>query len=778
MVILSLWLGQKNKNIGLGCENMSATRGYRGPRFRSYFSPSELAAMRKCQLSVTPLSPEADTFGVHHRRHHGAVGGASHALLSSEATPEAVTAVAAVAAAAEAEKAVEAASPLQPDMRVHPGSPSAGTVIVTPTHSSFPQRQQLSQASFPPSSPLQYYKPLSPCSTFPLRRPSRRQQAPSVSLPTDKGAPAVPTTPATPTAPPRPTISTPTSSPPSVPDFNFPQEKPRHVPALPVVIKDVTCEKYAATIHLLRARIEELEATVDLQAAELEECRSLLQLTDAGSAEDEEITDADDTDTEPGSSSSSSASSSSSSSSPSSSTGNAPSAPTGGPSTPPLVASDLAATPISGLPTSPPSTSGSPTSGSSTTGFRSGKSGVFGRLWRHALVRSDRKNASADWLPSRLAETLLPPPPRPLARSSMMAAVSTTRSSTHASKSSVPSKEVQQLYTPAFAPFREEELPLVAQAFDGISRMAAFVHPLVTDSPDLCMRDQSQQPVPLSPVLTLDQHFPRILSYLGPNSLFSCGLVSRLYLLHSHSVKVVALRAAHLRPRLEPLARCWKIVDGETHVAPEATAMLLTKVQLRGKFVELRRVHKPTATLVDIMMALGALLLPRDLPWKYVKVNPAMSRRLTFGGPKKPGEDIDSDRRRTILHGARWSDCQKIVLMVGIDGHILHIMDRMARFDPDKDMSRKQLAKFRAILRSGVLRDAAAKRGGTLAASVAEWIRKTTLRALAHDKMMLLGKAHRAHYQEALAVIKEAQWHSLVRRKMNDGLFRAFFGWS
>ena len=77
-----------------------------------------------------------------------------------------------------------------------------------------------------------------------------------------------------------------------------------------------------------------------------------------------------------------------------------------------------------------------------------------------------------------------------------------------------------------------------------------------------------------------------------------------------------------------------------------------------------------------------------------------------------------------------------------------------------------------------MLKPSIAQRGGTLASHVANWMVNVTRRALALDKMKLLGKTHRIDYLRGIDIIHEAKWHASVRRKLNDGDFRFIFGWS
>tara|TARA_B110000211_G_C13992429_1_gene514623 strand:+ start:32 stop:1231 length:1200 start_codon:yes stop_codon:yes gene_type:complete len=294
-------------------------------------------------------------------------------------------------------------------------------------------------------------------------------------------------------------------------------------------------------------------------------------------------------------------------------------------------------------------------------------------------------------------------------------------------------------------------------------------HPLTTSSSDLCMVQSEPQQLPI--VLT-EKYFPQILSYLDQSTLENVGLVSQQLLIYSHHVHIIAFRAEQVMDSLTPLAKCWTVILSQEHKYREATSVLMQNVK-NAQFIELRRVHKPSPVLVDIVMALGALISPNELPWKHVTADRSLLRRKNSNNTFF----LQSSRQQRSLVGAKWSHCQQFVNHVEKDGHVVQLLTRMECFNPTT-MTRRQLSVFRGILRTNVLKPSIAQRGGTLASHVAKWMVNVTRRALALDKMKLLGKTHRIDYQRGQNIIQEAKWHALVRSKLNDGDFRFIFGWS
>ena len=129
--------------------------------------------------------------------------------------------------------------------------------------------------------------------------------------------------------------------------------------------------------------------------------------------------------------------------------------------------------------------------------------------------------------------------------------------------------------------------------------------------------------------------------------------------------------------------------------------------------------------------------------------------------------------------GASWRDCQKLVQHVEEDGHILTLLQRMEKFDPDT-MTLRTLSKFRNIWTLGVLTPENSARGGRLCLEIAKWIQDSVRRALARFDMMQMGRSVsvRRAIINAKQCVNEAQWHAQIRQKMNDGWFIAFFGWT
>jgi len=418
------------------------------------------------------------------------------------------------------------------------------------------------------------------------------------------------------------------------------------------------------------------------------------------------------------------------------------------------------------------------------TTFDEGKTGVFRRLARHANAHTKRRNMEWEELQQVLKDDLSSGRakhgkiPRELAV--------TVRRKKNAESKKDRNRERE---------FSTRELFEVANIYNTMSQMAVanltdaegahkrtahkhrifwlsgrHTHPLTTSSTDIAF---VAAPQPLSTALKL--HLPQILSYVDSITLESVGLVSQQLLIFSHHVHVVAYRAEYVMNRMEPLARCWNIVVGNESEHIAANKILVNSIK-PIQFLELRRVHKPPAVLVDVIMALGALLCPDEIPWKYCMVDRSVLRKKSFGGKVAKGV-IASHSTTRIMVGAQWTHCQQLVLHVERDGHLLPVMERMHRFNPET-MGRRQLQIFRGIIKSGILRDSVAARGGSLASAVSQWIIGVTHRALFLDKMKMLGKKHRVDYQHGLDIIKEAKWHADVREKLNDGAFRMFFGWA
>ena len=131
------------------------------------------------------------------------------------------------------------------------------------------------------------------------------------------------------------------------------------------------------------------------------------------------------------------------------------------------------------------------------------------------------------------------------------------------------------------------------------------------------------------------------------------------------------------------------------------------------------------------------------------------------------------------LVGATWRDCQKIVQHVEEDGHFLTLLQRMERFDPDT-MTSRSLSTFRNIVKLGVLMPKHAGRGGKIGLEIAHWISDSVKRALARFSMMQMGRSGlvRDAVAKAKHCVLEAEWHTRLRQRLNDGWFIAFFGWN
>ena len=278
--------------------------------------------------------------------------------------------------------------------------------------------------------------------------------------------------------------------------------------------------------------------------------------------------------------------------------------------------------------------------------------------------------------------------------------------------------------------------------------------------------------------IALEIFLPRILSYLPIEDCVAVGATSQHCLILSHSTHVSANRGQYLLRFLEPAARCWKIIVDDLHLIQNATARLLREVH-PNSMMELRRLMQPSPALIDVIMTLGALLCSDEPPWRHVKLDPIIHRRMR---KFKRGSAVSPPKLhldKPSLVGATWRDCQKIVMHVETDGHLLSLLQRMAMFNPEQ-MSQRSLSNIRSIIKSGILLPENAKRGGKIGIEVARWIKDSVKRALAMHDMMQMGQslALRKSVASARLTISEARWHTEVRQKLNDGFFIAFFGWT
>lgn len=442
---------------------------------------------------------------------------------------------------------------------------------------------------------------------------------------------------------------------------------------------------------------------------------------------------------------------------------------------------------------------------SSSVKFRRGKSGVFGRLWKHAKSVEARKSYAGN-------EAHIPR--RSLARHLQEEQEKQKRGRGVNTRDQHPLQNGYAQETGA--PFEGDELAAVAETYTELARMSTAVHehvdpnikpmvqarstfwiydrdssgstdaylgsfqgvrrhPLTTDASDIymCNRHGGHHAFGVQEFHPALEYFlPRILSFLGAPSLEMAGICCQQFLIDSHHVHTVAFRAQSLLPRLEPLARCYKIAieDADLHLEASERIMMTIKP---GSFMELRNLHKPSNILVDVMIALGVVLRYEEAPWKYVRVDPHVKRKKHFGGPLNPNDDTGKSRLKLL--GANWTDCQRSVQHVEKDGHLLSMLQRMMRFKPDT-MSSRQLQTIRTIIKTGMF--TSASRGGPLAAAVASWIMDVTHRALAVDRMKRLGRRTRSYLASAEKLMGEARWHARIRRKLNDGYFSCFFGWS
>ena len=617
---------------------------------------------------------------------------------------------------------------ISPSLSANQNSTYSGAVILTPTSTSSSPTTPTRQRRCP------IYTPLSPCSTFNLN-PSKavqRQRQVRASLPASTPTPSQ--------ASPETTTAPQYSQPPPQPPPPTSPSPTRHITTLPTVVSmkfsNEIIEEYVDTINSLRSTIEELQSTVAVQSREI---RALRSTRDSRSPAES------------------------------------------------CVIQDLELPSQTVLQHQRPKTANTAKTAEtrrSPSHFNKGKTGVFGRLSQHAKVFNQRRNMDWNELKLVLQDEAL----HGIRHGKI------PRDAFAQKKSSGPTKKNRgnnkKNTTTCDSEFKFDELHGVADLYSEMSQMACatltsaegahrrtkhqhqtfwlsnqHMHPLTSSSSDICMI--SSQPQLFPPAL--NAHCPQILAYVDRHTLESVGLVSQQMLIWSHHVHVTAYQAEYVLDRIEPLARCWTTVVGQVDEAEEATSLLLNSVR-SGQFVGLRRVHKPSPVLVDIIMSLGALLCPCDLPWKFVQVDRSLLRKKNYGGSK----EITKGR---VMLGAEWSHCQQLVMHVEDDGHMLSLLKRMERFNPDS-MTRRQLHVLRGVVRSGILNSVTAKRGGSLASAVAKWIIAVTHRALALDKMKMLGVSLRKDCKHAFAIIEEAQWHAQVRQKLNDGKFRMFFGWT
>jgi hypothetical protein len=422
----------------------------------------------------------------------------------------------------------------------------------------------------------------------------------------------------------------------------------------------------------------------------------------------------------------------------------------------------------------------------SSSTFHKGKTGVFGRLWSgKKKKRSQKKNkrtsagkspatvtASFDSTQTRANSVSSVPRShrRPFLSSELkgiadlytkmaqfsLALHKTTRSHGH---------------TQRLRPSSRRPLFWISQKTD------CFPHRLTSSSSELARCDRHGDEHDMHSALEL--FFPRILSYLAVTACVALGAVSQHCLLYSHSVLISANRSHALIRPLEPSARCWKIVIDDASLSARATIRLHAEVE-QPAIMEFRRLMQPPPALIDVMLALGALLCgEEELPWRYVRVDPVLLRRMktkTYAAKRRGGAGhLD----KPSLVGATWRDCQKIVQHVEEGGHLLTLLQRMERFDPDA-MTPRSLFNFRNIVKLGILKPERAERGGKIGMEIGRWIQDTVKRALARFNMMQMGKsaAVRDAVAKAKQCVAEAEWHTRVRQRLNDGWFIAFFGWA
>jgi hypothetical protein len=186
----------------------------------------------------------------------------------------------------------------------------------------------------------------------------------------------------------------------------------------------------------------------------------------------------------------------------------------------------------------------------------------------------------------------------------------------------------------------------------------------------------------------------------------------------------------------------------------------------QNNFVELtRKKSPPNYVVMDIMLALGALIYPNEIPWKYVQVRRSVLRNRNI-----------SNGNGAKIVGATWSDTRKLINKTK-NGRVQPLIKQIEHFDPTK-MSRRCCKMFRGVIVSGVLKPSNAIKGGHLCEHLAKWMLDVSRHTLTLDKMKILGRSHRIDYQKGVDLIKEAKWHASIRRKLNDGKFRFIFGWT
>ena len=703
-------------------------------QWRTNFSLNETSALRKCQLHITPLPSQTPFIHMQHSGHSPIIGcsNATNILL----TPP------------------PSSSPLTPQRRKYRAT----------------------------------YKPLSPCSTFPLSPSSKSKSRTSYLKPCnpEKGSASNDRNDRTNNRPVTPRISTATvplnaatqqastiqstisvtqQQPCAVQTSYYEPPPPpsKHITATPIFVAmkypQAIVEDYEKYIEHLCSKVAELESTISIQAREIRSLRkNPIALSNVSNSSNLSI--------------SSNSKSSDSDKQINTNTNNNN--------------FDTKTQEINEIQIT---TTTNNTAPKNITTFDKGKTGIFERLTKHAKVKIHRQNMEWSELQKirnkekRTGRARHGKIPRDQFINKDLNVVKYMHTDTNTKQHRATKRDPE---------FKANELSSVAALYNEMSQMAVanltdaegahkrtkhkhrifwlsdrHTHPLTTSSSDVCMVQENPQLLPLA----FTNHLPQMLSYLECNDLENVGLVCQQLLLFSHHVHVVAYKAEYLMDRMEPLAKCWSIVIGNQNEHIEATE-LLVRATKPAQYVELRRVHKPSVILVDIIMTLGVLLCPKDNRWNTVHVDRNCIRKKSFGGKR----DKRWDTKKRVMVGANWSHCQQLVLHVEQDGHMLPLLKRIQLFDPDK-MSRKTIGVLRGVIKSGILKSKIAARGGTLAASVAKWIVGVTHHALALDRMKMLGGSHRIDFVRGGDIIEEAKWHEIMRRKMNDGVMRMFFGW-